>query len=673
MTDVTLHIDFETRSVVDLKKFGLDVYSHHPSTDAWCMAYAFGSEAVHVWRRGEALPERIREHIKKGLRVVGHNVNFEWHIWNRVMKPRYGWPTLKRSQLDCTMARAYAMALPGSLDKLSQALRISTPKDMKGHALMRKMMKPREIKEDGEIIWWDDLEKFDRLCQYCMTDVEAERECDELLMPLSESEYKLWQLDFTINQRGIGVDVEAIRKTLVYVDLIRAKMDRKMSVATKGEIQRVNQAKKFLEWCKAQEVNIDSLQKSDLKQILEDPELPYEVREALEIRANSAKASVTKLETMLDMTLVDHCLRNMFQYHGATTGRFAGRGVQVHNFARPEDMWESPDLQNEIIEGIKRGILNADMIEEKYGPFLRVISSCLRGYMVAREGKEYVGADLKSIEGVTLPWLAGEEWKLEAFRKHFWQGGTGIYQLAASRIFSKPVEDCGKGSPYYLLGKVGELSMGYQGGRGAYKSMAINYGVIVADEEADKIRDDWRVAHPKTKSYWYKVEEAGVNAVKNPGGKYYAGAKGREVCFRVVGDYLFLQLPSGRCLCYPEPRMEMVDTFWGTKKEAITFMSVDGRLKSKTKGKWIRMSTYGGKLVENITQAVARDVLVEGMFRLEAAGYPIVLHVHDEAVAEVDIGFGSVEEFENIMSEVPSWAKDLPIAADGFTGKRYRK
>lgn len=676
MRDAILHLDFETRSVVDLKKFGLDVYAHHPSTDAWCMAYAFDDEPVQIWINefnGNPLPKRITDHVKKGLCVTGHNVNFEWHIWNFAMKPRYGWPTLKLSQLDCTMARAYAMALPGSLDKLTLALNVSTKKDMKGHAVMRKLMKPRKIEDDGTIVWWDDQEKFDQLFTYCKKDVEAERECDALLLPLSEDEHRVWQLDLRINQRGVGIDTAAIKKTQILIDRVRKVQDAEMKRVTGGDIQRVNQATALLRWCQAYGIEIESLKKTEMKKWLDETDLPFEVREALELRSNSAKASVSKLETALDMSMVDGKVRNMFQYHGASTGRFAGRGLQLHNFARPEEQWEDPKLQDRIITNITRGVIDEQFIEEWHGPFMRVISSCLRGYLVADPGYEFIGADLKSIEGVTLPWLAGEEWKLEAFREHFWSDGPGIYQLAAAKIFNKTLDEVKKGTPFYLLGKVGELSMGYQGGKGAFKQMAVNYGVEVEDEKGEEIKIGWREAHPNIVKYWFNVEGAAIEAVRNPGGKYYAGADGRRVCFRVVGSYLWCRLPSGRCLCYPEPRLEMVDTFWGSRKEAVTFMTMDNRVGSKTKGKYVRMSSYGGKFVENITQAVARDVLVDAWPRLESAGYPIVLHVHDENMSMVKEGFGSVDEYEELMSIVPPWAKDLPIAADGFRGKRYRK
>ncbi len=666
-----LHIDFETRSVVDLKKFGLHVYAHHPSTAAWCMAWAFDNEPVQLWWEGEPLPEVIRLWVERGGLVCGHKVDFEWYIWNVVQK-KFGWPVLKLSQLMCTMARAYAMALPGSLKFLALALNIERRKDMGGHGLMMKMAKPRKINDDGTIVWWDEADKKKRLGEYCVIDVEVERDCDEQMFPLSPTEHELWQLDLRINARGIQVDRAAAKATLQLVAREMKRLDQLMNDATHGEVIRVNQAKALLAWCQAAGVEITKLRKNDVKDILEKPDLPFEVREALEIRSNAAKVSVTKLETMLNATLVDGRAHGQFQYHGATTGRTAGRQIQLHNLPRPEPQWEDPKMQDRIISQIRDHMIDEEFVGEWYGPFMRVISSCIRGFLIPAEGKEFIGADLKNIEGVTLPWLAGEEWKLQAFRDNFWNKGPGLYEITAAGILKKDIADITK-KERQEYGKVSELALGFQGGVGAYHQMAVNYFIKVSDELADEIKVGWRKKNPKIVQYWYDVEEAAILACKNPGGKYYAGAPGRQVCFRCVGEFLMCMLPSGRPLMYPYPKLEYITTPWGAKKLAVTIMTMDSRVGSKTKGLFVRQSTYGGKLVENITQAVARDVLFGSQPKLEAAGYPIVLHVHDENVSEVPIGFGEVEDYENIMSIVPIWATDMPIAADGFRGARYRK
>lgn len=671
----TLHIDFETRSVVDLKKFGLAVYAKHPLTDAWCMAWAFNDEPVEIWRRGQELPSRIAAHVKAGGLVIGHNITFEHYIWNSVMRPKHNWPLLKLSQLDCTMARAFAMALPGSLKNLSQALGVAAHKDQGGYALMLKMSKPRSYNGDGSPVWWEDADKFDRLCRYCIQDVVVERECDEQMVLLSPEERALWMLDQKINARGIMVDMPAIEKTKVLIARTMKRMDKQMKLASGGAMSKVSEAKKTLEWCQGQGINIENLKKNEIKDWLENEDLPYEVREVLEIRSKSAKISVTKLETMERWGVADGRLYGQFQYHGATTGRFSGRGVQLHNLPRPEPefpLWGEPAFQDRLLNDITRGDIDDEFIEEWYGPFMRVISSCVRAYLIAPNGRELIGADLKNIEGVVLAWLAGEEWKLEAFRENFFNGGPGIYELTAGRILGKDFSDVTK-AERQVWGKVSELSLGYQGGKGAYKSMAVNYGVKIEDDKAEEIKLGWREAHPAIKNYWYAVEKAAIKALRDPGGLYSAGAKGREISFKFAGECLWLRLPSGRVLSYPHPELRAVPTPWGEQKMLPTFMSTDSRVGSKTKGRFVRLSSYGGKFVENITQAVARDVLTEGMLRVEKAGYPIVLHVHDEAVSEIQHGYGTVTQYEELMATNPTWAKDLPLAAEGFRGKRYRK
>ncbi len=666
-----LHIDFETRSVVDLKKHALDVYAKHPLTDALMMGYRFGNGEIKLWMRGMTCPKEVRAHVEAGGRVIGHNVMFEWQIWNFVLVTRYGWPPLDINQCYCTMAKAYAMSLPGALDKVAMALGVPAQKDMGGRALMLKMSKPRSFNERGEPEWFEDKERMVRLGRYCVQDVLVESQCDERMVPLSTEERAIWLHDHTINQRGVGVDRDAILKTQALVDKVKKKLNKDMRDATGGKIGAATEAGKILAWCQSYGVDIKNLKKRELEDWLDDSELPYEVREVLEIRSAGAKSSLSKLQTALDMSLVDGRLRGMFQYHGATTGRFAARGVQLHNLPRPEPQFEEPEIQAQVIDHIARGG-DETFIECWHGAFLRTIVSCIRGYLVSSPGYDLIGADLANIEGRVLAWMAGERWKIKAFEDFDAGTGPDLYKLAAQRIYEVSLEAVTK--LQRLIGKVSELALGYQGSVGAFHSMAANYGVKMPDDQVkNEIVDPWRKANANIKEFWYETEAAAIEAVRCPGQKTYAGAEGRKVCFRVAGSFLWLQLPSGRCLCYPYPELQKVPTSWGEDKLAVTFMGVDGRIGSPTKGKWIRMSTYGGKLVENIVQAIARDILTAAWPRLEEAGYPIVLHVHDENVSEVPEGFGSVEEYERLMSVLPTWAEGLPVAAAGFRGKRYRK
>ncbi len=335
-----------------------------------------------------------------------------------------------------------------------------------------------------------------------------------------------------------------------------------------------------------------------------------------------------------------------------------------------------------------------DNIDMFYGPPMRVVSDCLRGFLVAKPGFRFLGADFSAIEARVLAWLAGEEKVLEVFRTH-----GKIYELAAADVFGVPLNHITKDQRQ--VGKVIVLALGYQGGVGAFQSMAKNYGVAMAPalpallkrctqshcERADNmwnnykgdISEDefvasdltkqlWREANPNIVQYWHDLEDAAKAAVANPGRKYLAGATNRQVTYLMSGSFLWCRLPSGRTLCYPYPKLEEIETPWGQMKSGLTYMGEDATTK-----KWMRQKAYGGLLCENNTQAVARDLLATSMIRLEERDYWVVGHVHDEVLCEVPMTFGTATELENIVEECPSWAVDLPMKAEGWDGKRYQK
>ena len=645
-----LHIDFETYSACDLKTAGLDNYAKHPTTGVHCMAFAFEGKDVGLWT-----PSMNVAAILYGLEdftVYAHNAAFELAIWNNVCVPKYGWPPLKPEQCRCTMAMAYAMSLPGSLEKAAAALNVDIAKDMKGARVMMQLAQP---KADGSL--WkpeDDPAKFQQLYGYCKQDVEVERALHARMMELSDEEQALWVLDYQINQRGIQIDLPAVNAAIKLVAAEKARLDREMLRTTGGVVGSCTEVQLLVKWIRSQGVEIKGLAKADVLDTLTG-DLPAQVRAALNLRREAAKTSTAKLIAMRDAASSDGRVRGTMQYHGANTGRWAGRRVQFQNVPRGA-------LKPSEIEDCIAHFHDGQYISIMYAPPLDVIVSCLRAMVIPKPGHDLVAADFSAIEARVLAWLAGEEKVLDIFRTH-----GKIYEHAAAGIYHVPMDEVTKAQRQ--IGKVAVLALGYGGGVGAFQSMARNYNVKVADQEADDIKKAWREAHPHIVAYWRELEQAAINAVDLEV-VCKAGPKGREVAFKKNGSFLWCRLPSGRVLCYPYPVIKQVEVPWGGTKPALFYWSVNG-----VTNKWEETSTYGGSLAENVTQAVARDLLAHGLTQLEQHGYPVIMHVHDEAVVEIASGSddGVLVRIESLMSQTPSWAAGLPVTAEGWRARRYRK
>jgi DNA polymerase len=676
--------DFETYSEVDLKKSGLHNYATHPSTGAHCFSYGPDPEHIKTWVEGEPFPEDLRAHIAAGGIITAWNAAFEWSIWNLCCVPKYGWPSLPITQVRCSMVRAYAMALPGALEDAAPALGVDQRKDAVGHRIMLQLSKP---KKDGSM--WrreDDFDKFLILYAYNKQDVRTELGCLDRLMELSPSELDLWELDHKINNRGVMCDLASVDKAIAIIQSEQKRLNAEMYQVTGGVVGSCNEVQMLGKWIAAQGVQMDGLAKADVLNALagvEDEDglsdegdiapigLPLAVRRALELRQEAAKSSTAKLIAMREKASADGRIRNMHQFHTASTGRWAGRGIQPHNLFRTRAR-----ITQEDIESMFSMLGDKDMFDLFYGPSMAAISDCIRGMLIAGEGNELVACDFSAIEARAVAWLAGQESVLEVFRTH-----GKIYEHDAASVFHVPMEEVTKAQRQ--IGKVVRLSMAYQGGLGAFQAMARTYNVHVPDEQADEIKKAWRAANQKIVDYWYDLEEAVLGAMRN-GNVTSAGARGREVKFRKAGSFLWALLPSGRVLCYPYPELRMVTTPWGEEKEQLTFMTVVDQTQKKkakilpdpnSKGRWQRVSTYGGSLAENMTQAISRDLLAEAMVRTEAEDLSVIFHVHDEIVAEVQKFRAQyvLERMTAIMSETPAWAKGLPLAAEGFHAKRYRK
>lgn len=733
-----LHVDFETRSAADLKAIGIDLYSRHPTTDAWCMAWAIGDHepaliaAEHFAACGRGVHLALH-HVKNGGIVVAHNAAFELAIWNNVMVPRYGWPRLDPKQVRCTMAMCYAMALPGSLEKAAAAVGIKEQKDLAGGRLMMQMARPRVVRgdlagqdawENIEPVWWDDADKLARLYEYCKQDVRVERELEKRLLPLSPQEQAVWQLDYRINQRGFYVDRPAIEAAIKVVGSEKERLDSDIRRATGNFVGFNTENARLTAWLNSRGVDTESVAKAEILDLLADDTLPADCRTALLIRQEAGKTSMAKLDKIVTAVSADGRLRNTLAYHAASTGRWAGRRVQPHNFPRPKIKQATiENILNQLPTRVRTfgAAATAAALDNEVGAPLDVLPWCLRGIITAAPGHDLLGADFANIESRVLAWLAGEEWKLEAFRGYDRGELPDIYIQGYARTFGVSMAEVTE--ILRQIGKVIELAFGFEGGLGAYRTMEKTYNPPPKkDHEVSEAKVHWRGVHPAIKAYWPAVNNAAIQAVLT-GAIIATGPAGRQVKFRTSGSFLWCQIPSGRVLCYPYPRIGKQlfaefrtvsdKVFWkpfcqltedgalqaarqfakdnklllvssSEPKDALTYMTVpqpDDRKKGKiiddpnNRSDWVRISTYGGKLVENVTQAVARDLLAEAMLRLDAAGASIVLHVHDEILAEIKSGQppAAVKEYERIVQEVPTLATGLPIAAKAWRGKRYQK
>jgi len=434
----TLHLDFETYSAADLPVVGLDNYASDPTTGVHCVAWCFGDGQVQLigassqgWPQ---LPDEIATHVRNGGTVVAHNAAFELAIWNKVCAPKYGWPILSPKQMRCTMAQAYAMSLPGSLEKAAAALGIQQNKDMVGARVMMQLARP---KPDGTFWTAEDVpEKFQRLYDYCKSDVEVERAIDNRMMRLSEQEQHVWVLDQLINQRGIRVDLPAIQKAIAMVEQERARLDKEMLCTTGGVVGKCSEVQLLVKWIRTQGVEIKGLAKADVLDALTG-ELPQPVRDALALRKEAAKSSTAKLLAMKNRASRDGRVRGCFQYHGASTGRWAHRGIQPGNLPRPRKLTNDDNHNARLVYHINELIAAGarDELDILYGPVMDALADSVRGMIIPNPGYELAAVDFSAIEARVLAWLAGQENVLDIFRTH-----GKIYEHAASGIYRKPIE-----------------------------------------------------------------------------------------------------------------------------------------------------------------------------------------------------------------------------------------
>lgn len=670
MTKATvLHIDFETRSAIDLRKAGVYRYAEDESTSIICMSYRFGDGPVQRWRPGEPWPASVSAHVNPGeLPVAAHNAGFERAMWNaKIAGPNS--LRLEIEQQDCTMSRALALGLPASLENLGAATAVAVQKDKDGHRLMLQMCKPRSLEP---LTWWEDDERIERLQTYCDQDVAAECAVDAVLPKLSVRERRVWELDQRINDRGVLVDLPLVQRALAVVEVASKRADREMWRLTDGAVKRCTEVAKIVAWINSRGIKCDSLAKGDIDDLVLTAEMFDDptVMEAVRLRRATARSSTAKYQAMLNTACRDGRVRGSLAYHKAHTGRWAGSGMQPQNFPRVDDA----DAVQEALAllGIDQSAdACVDNIELMVGPPIKVLSKCLRAMVRAPDGRKLVGGDFSNIEGRLAAWLAGEEWKLQAFRDFDAGTGPDLYRVMAAEVEGCAIEAV---SPTIrqIKGKVPELACQYQGALGAFQKMAYTQDppVRVSDEEALRIVRAWREKNSRIVQAWWDLQDAAIEAVGAPG--IVVPVLGGKVQYVVSNGFLFCRLPSARVVAYAQAKLG-----WSSYEDAdgvrhdrrgVQYMGVDSFTK-----KWSVQNLYGGAQFNHVDQGTARDVLVEGMFEVEEAGYPIVLTVHDENLSEVDEGFGSAEEYARLMTKKKPWMAGIPLAVKAWEGQRWTK
>ena len=665
-----ISLDFETYSECDIKSAGAWAYAKDATTKVLCMAYAEGDEDPKLWLPNQPIPNFLQK--PNDYEIHAWNSFFEWVIWTHVLKL----PAPPISQWYDTASLASAMALPRSLGGCGYVLGMPDDqiKSKRGYYLISKLSKPNKLNGDRRLL----AEMYD----YCMQDVVTERAISKKLYTLNETERQIWELDQKINIRGIHVDKPKLKKAIKIYRKAQDILIDKLKKIT--DLENPNSQKQFLGWLLNRGVLVDNIQKATLKEILGEPDR-YGVHEAIKLKLSLAKTAPKKYISIKDRITKGNSLHGNIMYHGASTGRWASTGVNLQHIARPTI---DPELCIDLIE--KNDV---SVFEKANVDVMEALSSAIRGMLIPRENKKFIVGDYASIEARALAWLAGQEDKLDIFRTH-----GKIYEHSASKIFRKPIDDITKEERF--LGKIAELACGYGGGAGAFNLMARNYGVDISRTQAEKMKQEWRNTNKKITLFWQGIEQSAKQAIE-----INEVTSFRNIKFRLKNRFLWCLLPSGRRLAYYSPFLEP-KTVLGYKiqpnlhdpEQTVIFNNIEYKSKqefleearqlgaepfmfqtsnicffgndSKTR-KWCKQSTYGGKLVENITQAVARDIMAESMLELEKEGYNIVLTVHDEIISEVANGY--VERFKTIMEKPPKWAKNLPITVEAYEAQRYRK
>lgn len=642
----TLAIDIETYSDISLTDCGVYRYTDSEEFQILLFAYSVNNGGTRIidLAQGEKLPEQIVKMLVDGTVIkTAFNANFE-----RTCLSKYLGIHLEPDAWRCTAVQASLLALPLTLEGVGAVLGLDKQKMAEGKELIKYFCSPcKPTKANGgrtRNLPCDAPEKWELFKTYCIRDVDVERQIRERLWryPIPEKEQAFYCMDQRINDRGIMVDLELVNHA-VACDLLYKETAAEKAYTLTG-LDNPNSVSQLKKWLGRKGLCVDSLAKDVVRDLVGQTQ--GDVQEMLKLRLATSKTSVKKYEAIERSVCHDNRVRGLLKFYGANrTGRWAGRLVQIHNL--PQNHISDLELARDLVREGRYA-----EVEMLYESTPNVLSELIRTAFIPKEGCRFIVSDFSAIEARVLAWLAGEKWRLQAFSE-----GKDIYCASASQMFGVPVEKNGVNSELRQKGKISELALGYGGATGALTSMgALQMGLT--EEELPGLVTTWRNANPAITAFWWSVDEAAVSAVRDR-----KQTRAGRITFEYTNGMLFVTLPSGRKLSYVKPRME-VNKFG---REGLTYEGVG---ESK---KWIRLETYGPKLVENIVQATSRDILAEAMLRLEEGGFDIVCHVHDEVVLEVPEGVSSVEEINGYLATNPAWAAGLPLNAAGFESLFYKK
>lgn len=652
-----VHIDFETRSPVDLKTAGAFVYAAHPETIIMCIGYRVGRGPRQVIEGFDKLTE---ETLAPLVALVldpnveyfcAHNAQFEQAIWRYILVRRFNAPEIPIARWKCSMAKVLVYNLPAKLETAALALNLEHTKDVKGGRKTIRASKP-DKKTGGYVEITEELREI--IHNYCLDDVDTEVDIDEALPDIIPKERKIWELTETINQRGMAIDIEKVKKILTLMGTYKQQLLVRFREITDNEIESPTKRVQWSKWLEIHKgIKLPNTRKETIEALIAEEDLDDETLELLHIQREFANTSTTKFLNLFNSTGTDGRARGLLQYHGASTGRWAGRQVQPQNLPRGE----FKDWQN-ILDAVEYGLPFFSAI---FPDVLKALASAIRGCFMAAQGKKLYCADYSAIEARVVAWLAGQTNLLDMFRR-----GEDPYKYMATRIFGCLIEQVDDKRRF--VGKSAVLGCGYQMGPDKY-SATYNIDIALAETSVN----EYRSTYPKIKNMWYRLDDMAIECVRNKTKKVFStvvtGPSGYTVSlefnFEVIRgrEFMTIKLPSGRKLYYHKPHITE-----GSFGKQVSYWGIDSQTKRPK-----LISLYGGMITENVTQAVARDLMAAALYRLEKHKYYVVLTVHDEGVSEVDEDFGSLEEFCSLMAKCPPWARGCPVTVEGWEGKRYRK